>query len=353
MTSKIVCDEDRREPERRLVEHQQPRARHQAPGRSRASAARRPKASRPSVRCAPRGAERSRATRSKSAATLGRVVARERAQLEVLAHGHAREDAPAFGRVADAARARSGRASCARSRCRRSGSCRCRTDQPADRAQRRRLARAVGADQRDDLALLDAQANAGERADAPVASVEVFDLKQRHVRRPRRCRDRLRSRAGRGEPRPACPSAIFSPWSSTVMRSLIVHHQPHVVFDQENRHAALANAADQLDQIVLLAAGSSRRPARRAAAVSDRSRARARSRAGAGSRTAGCAHTCRRRCSSRRSAAARARARARRALPPLRRRVQQRVEQGSRACARARPVITLSSADMNANRRMF
>ena len=37
------------------------------------------------------------------------------------------------------------------------------------------------------------------------------------------------------------------------MRSLICIDEPHVVLDQEDRHAAIADAPDQLDQLALLA----------------------------------------------------------------------------------------------------
>ena len=91
--------------------------------------------------------------------------------------------------------------------------------QPRDRAQRRRLAGAVRADQRDDLALLDLERDALERLDVPVEGVDVLELEQRHRLA------RLLSEVGlddarvlRGPPAGA-PSAIFSPWSSTVMRS--------------------------------------------------------------------------------------------------------------------------------------
>ena len=52
--------------------------------------------------------------------------------------------------------------------------------QARDRAQRRRLAGAVGADQRDALALLDGQRDALERLDVAVVGVDVVDLEHRH-----------------------------------------------------------------------------------------------------------------------------------------------------------------------------
>ena len=87
-----------------------------------------------------------------------------------------------------------------------------------DRAQRRRLAGAVGADQRDDLALLDRQRDALERLDVAVVGVDVLDLEQRHRLSPA-SRGRPRRPAGRRARPAGSPSAIFSPWSSTVMCS--------------------------------------------------------------------------------------------------------------------------------------
>ena len=99
---RIALDEQRRQPERRLVEQQQARPRHQRPARSPASAARRRTACRPSARCARAGAgtvvEDALEIRRRSPLAIG---AREGAQLEILAHRHAREDAPALGRLAE------------------------------------------------------------------------------------------------------------------------------------------------------------------------------------------------------------------------------------------------------------
>src|SRR6266498_3013460 len=53
-----------------------------------------------------------------------------------------------------------------------------RWDDPGDRAQGGRLARAVGADERDDLALVDGQRDALQRLDRPVERVELLDLEE-------------------------------------------------------------------------------------------------------------------------------------------------------------------------------
>ena len=55
-----------------------------------------------------------------------------------------------------------------------------RADDPGDRVEGGRLARAVGTDERDDLALLDGQRHALEGVDVAVVGVDVVDLEQRH-----------------------------------------------------------------------------------------------------------------------------------------------------------------------------
>ena len=55
-----------------------------------------------------------------------------------------------------------------------------RADDPGDRVEGGRLARAVGADERDDLALLDRQRHALEGVDVAVVGVDVVDFEQRH-----------------------------------------------------------------------------------------------------------------------------------------------------------------------------
>ena len=157
LISLIVCehllDEDRGEAERRLVEEQEPRLATSAPGRSRASAARRPTASRRAGGSARGGAGRASMTRSMSGPDR-RLVAGERAHQEVLEDRHPGEDPATLGRVADALRGRGGgrrvREMSLPSKVDRA---RARVEQAADRLEGRRLAGAVGPDQRDDLAL--------------------------------------------------------------------------------------------------------------------------------------------------------------------------------------------------------
>jgi len=89
-----------------------------------------------------------------------------------------------------------------------------RLDEPGDRTQRRGLAGAIRADQRDDLALLDGERHALERMDPTVVDVEIGDLEERH---------QLAASSSSGTPRyasitfgscwtlPATPAAIVTP----------------------------------------------------------------------------------------------------------------------------------------------
>jgi hypothetical protein len=72
-------------------------------------------------------------------------------------------------------------------------------EEAADRVEGGGLACAVGADERDDLALFDRQGDPLERVDVAVVGVEVVHLEQGHVSLPRR-RSRPR-RPCRGTPR--------------------------------------------------------------------------------------------------------------------------------------------------------
>ena len=115
----------------------------------------------------PASCERARAsagnsvkTRSRSVADAGSIAARVRAHVEVLADGHAREEPASLGRVTHAEPRNVGRPACPRCSCRNSCTSPARgRDEPADGAQRRRLAGAVAADERDDLALADLEAD--------------------------------------------------------------------------------------------------------------------------------------------------------------------------------------------------
>ena len=104
------------------------------------------------------------------------------AHLEVLDHAHDREHPPALGHVADAERRRSRGPGRRRAACpsKRTPPDR-RAQQPGDRAQRRGLAGAVRAEQRDDLALLHGEADALERLDRAVLDGDVVELEQAHA----------------------------------------------------------------------------------------------------------------------------------------------------------------------------
>ena len=65
--------------------------------------------------------------------------------------------------------------------------------QSHERLQQRRLARAVGAEHRDHLALVDRQRDAAHRMHAAVANVKIVHLKTHGaLLRARRCQDKLR-----------------------------------------------------------------------------------------------------------------------------------------------------------------
>ena len=103
---------------------------------------------------------------------------------------------------------------------------------PVDRAEGGRLARAVRADQRDDLALVHVERDALERLDASVGGPQALDSSRgspaaapsragsRLARRGRPgSRGRPRSLPGRAGSRSGCPRRSCAPWSSTVTRS--------------------------------------------------------------------------------------------------------------------------------------
>jgi hypothetical protein len=127
-------------------------------------------------------------------ADAGAVAARERAHLEVLAHRHPREDPPALGRLGDAQGSdlvpgEAGDLDALEADVARPG-----RHDAGDRSQRRGLPRAVGADQRHDLAVADLERDALERLDRPVVRVDVLDAQQHVVAVARRLGDLLRAR---------------------------------------------------------------------------------------------------------------------------------------------------------------
>src|ERR687887_170888 len=104
------------------------------------------------------------------------VGALEGAHLEVLEHAHAREQPPAFRRLGDAPLddvVGGGMRDVAALEANPSAP---RAVEPVDRAERRRLAGAVRADQRHDLARLDLDRDALQRLDRAVVGVHILDL---------------------------------------------------------------------------------------------------------------------------------------------------------------------------------
>src|SRR5206468_321254 len=92
----------------------------------------------------------------------------------------------------------------------------------ADRLDQRRLARAVVAQQRDDLALLDGQRRAVERADRPVALDRSYDFEQRRhalAARRSRCSSRPRTTSSSSETITSTPTAISCQNGLTPSRS--------------------------------------------------------------------------------------------------------------------------------------
>ena len=172
-----LLDDQRREAERRLVEQQQPRPAHQrARDRQHLLLAARQRAA--ALRRAFLEAREHREDAFEILVEMREVVDR-RAHLQILEHGHAREDAPSFRRlrdrqprdlmrrqVGDVAPVEDDRAApCARA--------------AEDRHHRRRLAGAVGADQRDDLAFVDVDVDALQRLNLAVEGLDAAHRQQR------------------------------------------------------------------------------------------------------------------------------------------------------------------------------
>src|SRR6185295_14981564 len=122
-----------------------------------------------------------------------RAAADVRAELEVLLDRHLGEGASALRHVRDAEPGDRFRPAAAE-RLAVEEDLAVALDRARDRAERRRLAGAVGAEHGDDLALLDRERDPFERPHLSVARLDVAELKQRHG--TPRCRDTPRSRPG-------------------------------------------------------------------------------------------------------------------------------------------------------------
>ena len=209
---------------------------------------------------------------------------------EVLGDGQVRVDPAALGDERDARASDAPR--CARPRIDAAGEAdlaAVHRDEPHDRVERRRLAGAVRADQADDL---------------PAADLEA------QVRGPpRRRRSGPRARRARAPtviPRPPAPRRGTRPSTSRLarisagapsasVRALVehldpvahVHHERHVVVDQEHaRRVLVAHRADDRRRTPAPRPPAARRPARRGAGSAAPSRARGRRRACARRRAA-------------------------------------------------------------------
>ena len=257
-----LLDQDRREPEARLVEQAAASAAPSARVRSSASAARRPRACRRAASRAPSAAGNSRR----------RAPARRDAGLRRCSQ------APSSRLSADAQLGKDLAALRAPARCR---ARRCpsieqaATSSPSKRmrptverhdagnaVERRGLAGAVRAQQADDLAGRDGERDAFERADRAVARGDGLELKH-----ARPCRDRPRSPAGRCGSRLGVPSAIFWPKLSTVMRSATAMTSCITCSTSTMVMLLLAREIDQQRVERRRSRGcAGRRPARRAAA---------------------------------------------------------------------------------------
>ena len=147
-------------------------------------------------------------TRSRSCSKCA-GSAKRGAHLQILEHGHAREDAPALGHLRDAAPDDLvGRRAPVMSSPSSRTAPEPRAGIAANGHQQRRFAGAVGADQGDDLALGDLEVDAVQRLDGAVEGGDAANGEHRRVSHrapPRRCRDRRGSRRDRAARRPACP----------------------------------------------------------------------------------------------------------------------------------------------------
>src|SRR5262249_47991515 len=183
----------RGEPEARLVEQQQPWARHEpATDRAHLLLAARQRAGELVLALA-----QPRKQGEDFVEPRGAAGAIARAQLEVLAHGQGRKELAPFGNVRDAAGDHVGRWAPVDALPLELDAATAQRQQAADRAQRRRLARAVGSNERDGLARADLERNVADRDEVAVARLDVTQSEERgqtlRPGRPRRRADGWRS----------------------------------------------------------------------------------------------------------------------------------------------------------------
>ena len=155
--------------------------------------------------------------------------------------------------------------------------------QAGDGLQRGGLAGAVGADERDDLALVD------RRSDTPLSA---WICRSRHAGRRPQAASAGAPQVGLDDPRVALDlrrRALGDLLAEVEHGDAVgdAHDQAHVVLDQQHGVARVADPRMSAMQAALLRPGSCRRRARRAGAASARWPGRGRSPAGAGRRRAG------------------------------------------------------------------
>ena len=182
MMSKICLRDQRREPERRLVEQQEPRPPHQGArdGEHLLLAARQ----RAAALAEPLGEAREQLEDAGEVAVPGAVAGRKRAHLQVLEHAHARKDAPALRGLGDVKpgdfvgrqlrNVAAGEFDAALAGARLA----------EDGHHQGRLAGAVGPDQGDDLALRDVEIDALERDDVAIIGLDPAQAEERGHRVP-------------------------------------------------------------------------------------------------------------------------------------------------------------------------
>ena len=172
-----------------------------------------------------------------------------------------------------------------RATCRRSGSSPSPAHQPGDRAQRRRLARAVRAEERDDLALLDRERDAVQRA----------DLRRSAPRRPCSSSSGIGGSQVRLDHGGVAPHLFGRALGDLLAEVEDVHavgdrhHEVDVVLDEQDGQVEVRRGRARISRrrAPRPPRGSARRRARRGAAAAASPRARARARSASASRTAG------------------------------------------------------------------
>src|SRR6266542_2338281 len=216
-----LLDEDRREAEARLVEHEEPRLRHErAPDRAHLLL---PAGEAAGDLATPLAQPRERREDLLEVPRRGGAHARVvGAELEVLAHRELRPELAPLGHERDP------ELGARRGRHREEGAAAeldltsPRRAEPGDRAQRRGLPRPVRAEERDDLPLAHHEREAVQDLDVPVEDVDRLDGEERfaHGRASAAPLPRYASTtSGLPTTSAGVPSAIFFPWSRTATRS--------------------------------------------------------------------------------------------------------------------------------------